>query len=789
MGVNGAARVMIINAYEKAMDKIAEYWKTEIEPVIGGSFEESTGLKPLFYDLWHFPPESTHNFLRELTRDVQQWPKISEAVVAISTNILIPQILEECRDRTDPAKCMELFHHSLSQTVAEITRASILELNTTLRQFQEEHQSTVEEIRSMNEELRTANEEIRASLDEVRQFKDRLELMTNQASDAILVVDASSYQITEANRKAEEIFGWSRSDMIGSSLVRLCPASHLRLLFERLDKLGRGGQIRFDDVPFISRDEREFPVSASIARVQTDEESVYFMILRDILARKQTEEALVRAKEDWENTFDAITDLVMLLDNEHTIVRVNKAAAEALAATKEDLIGRKCYEIIHETSRPIKQCPLTVTINKMKPHTREITIPMIGGTFICATAPMIDREGKTVGFTHTLKDITKSKQLELSFHQAMRMESIATLAGGIAHDFNNLLMGIQGYTSLMMNSLPPTHNHYDMLKRIEASVTSGAELTKQLLGFARKGKYDVKPVSLNEIIRKSLAIFGRARKEIIIGEKYREDLWAIEGDQGQIEQVLLNLYVNAWQAMPAGGELHLETDNLVVTEDVISPLNLDSGKYVRVSVADTGIGMDEKTQQRIFDPFFTTKEMGRGTGLGLASAYGIIKNHGGIITVKSRVGYGTVFTIYLPASDKEITPDIPPGKAEMEKGSETILLIDDQQIVLEVGKELLDALGYNAILARSGHEAVEVYKQRINEIDLVIIDMIMPGMDGGETYDVLKRLNPGIKTILSTGYSIDGDAAEIMKQGVNAFIQKPFSMKDLANKIREVLDK
>ena len=789
MGINGAARVMIIGAYEKAMDKIADYWKTEIEPLIGVNFEESTGLKPLFYDLWHLPPESTHNFLRELTRDVQKWPKISEAVVAIATKILIPQILEECRDKTDPTECMEVFHRSLSQTVAEITKASILELNTMLRQFQEEHQSTVEEIRSMNEELRTANEEIRASLDEVRQFKNRLELMTNQASDAILVVDASSYQIVEANCKAEEFFGWSRAEMIGSSLVRLCPAGYLRLLFERLDKLGSGGQLRFDDIPFITREENEFPVEASIARVQANEESIFFMILRDTLERKRTEQALIRAKEDWENTFDAITDLVMLLDNDHRIVRVNKAAAEALAATKEDLIGRKCYEIIHETSSPIKQCPLTVTINKMRPHTREITIPMIGGTFICATAPMIDGEGKIVGYTHTLKDISKSKQLELSFHQAMRMESIATLAGGIAHDFNNLLMGIQGYTSLMMNSLPPTHHHYDMLKRIEASVTSGAELTKQLLGFARKGKYDVKPVSLNEIIRKSLAIFGRARKEIVIREKYREDLWTIEGDQGQIEQVLLNLYVNAWQAMPAGGELFVETDNHLVTEETTSPLNLESGEYVRLSVRDTGIGMDEKTQQRIFDPFFTTKEMGRGTGLGLASAYGIIKNHGGIINVKSRVGYGTTFSIYLPASDKDITLDLPPAKAEVVKGNETVLLIDDQQIVLDVGKELLDALGYNTVLASSGLDAVEVYKQRMNEIDLVIIDMIMPGMDGGETYDILKRLNPGIKTILSTGYSIDGDAAEIMKQGVNAFIQKPFSMKHLAKKIREVLDK
>ena len=245
------------------------------------------------------------------------------------------------------------------------------------------------------------------------------------------------------------------------------------------------------------------------------------------------------------------------------------------------------------------------------------------------------------------KDITEHRRLEEQLRQSQRMEAIGTLSGGIAHDFNNLLMGIQGRTSLMLMDVGPSHPHFEHLKGIEDYVKSAADLTKQLLGFARGGKYEVKPIDINELIKTGSSMFGRTEKEIKINCKYQKNVWTTEADRGQIEQVLMNLYVNAWQAMPSGGELYLQTENVRLDENDVKPFEIEPGKYVKISVTDTGVGMDEATRQRVFDPFFTTKKMGRGTGLGLASAYGIIKSHGGFINVYSEKGHGTNFKIYL----------------------------------------------------------------------------------------------------------------------------------------------
>ncbi len=387
-----------------------------------------------------------------------------------------------------------------------------------------------------------------------------------------------------------------------------------------------------------------------------------------------------------------------------------------------------------------------------------------------------------------LRDVTEQERLEQQLQQARKMEAIGSLAGGIAHDFNNLLMGIQGNASLMLLHVNTSHPHYEKLKNIEKYVENGADLTKQLLGFARGGKYEVQPTDPNDLVKKSSDMFGRTKKEISIHPKYQEGIWTVEVDRGQIEQVLLNLYVNAWQAMPGGGELYLQTENVMLDEDDVKLYDVALGKYVKISLADTGVGMDETTQRRIFDPFFTTKEMGRGTGLGLASAYGIIQNHGGFINVYSEKGVGTTFNIYLPASEKEVMEDKIVSE-EVLKGTETVLLVDDEEMITEAGGELLAEMGYRVLIARSGKEAIELYKKNREEIDLVILDMIMPVTGGGETYDRLKEANPDTKVLLSSGYSINGEASEILDRGCNGFIQKPFNVKKLSQKIREILDK
>ncbi len=386
------------------------------------------------------------------------------------------------------------------------------------------------------------------------------------------------------------------------------------------------------------------------------------------------------------------------------------------------------------------------------------------------------------------EDITDRKRLEEQLFQSQKMEAIGTLAGGIAHDFNNLLMSILGYTSLMLMDTNTHDPNYEKLKVIEGQVQSGASLTRQLLGFARGGKYEIKATDLNELLAKSADLFGRTKKEIHINKKYAGDLHIVEVDRVQIEQVLLNIFVNAWQAMPEGGTIYLETCNVLIDKTQSGLVPLKPGEYAKISVTDTGVGMSEEVQRRIFEPFFTTKEMGRGTGLGLAAAYGIIKGHGGTINVYSEKGRGTTFNIYLPASKKKLTEDkIVPKKVL--KGTETVLLVDDQETVIAVGKAILHTLGYTVMLATNGNEAIEIYRRNKEKVDIVILDMILPGLGGGETYEELKKINPDVKVILSSGYSVEGQATRILERGCNGFIQKPFNVSDLSKKIREVLDK
>jgi len=385
------------------------------------------------------------------------------------------------------------------------------------------------------------------------------------------------------------------------------------------------------------------------------------------------------------------------------------------------------------------------------------------------------------------EDVTEKLTLEKQLLQAQKFEAIGTLAGGIAHDFNNLLMGIQGRASLMSVDLDPYHSHQEHIKSIEACIRSATDLTMQLLGFARGGKYEVKPININQLVLNSATMFSRTRKEIKIHTKMRQSPLVVEADRSQIEQVLLNMYVNAWQAMPDGGEIYVETSSVVLDDDYCKPYETKPGRYAKVSVTDTGIGMNEDTRRQIFDPFFTTKQKSRGTGLGLASAYGIIKNHGGIITVYSERNHGTTFNIYLQISEKEIYPEIATEGA-MLKGSETILLVDDEDIIIDVGQAMLKKLGYRVVISKSGLEAIEKIKDFGNKIDLVIIDLIMPGMDGGKTFDRIREIHPQMPVLLSSGYAINSQAREILQRGCNGFIQKPFNIAELSQKIGNIVE-
>jgi PAS domain S-box-containing protein len=518
---------------------------------------------------------------------------------------------------------------------------------------------------------------------------------------------------------------------------------------------------------------------------------------KEAAERKKAEAALRESEERYRTLFDIVSDFIYTHDLKGHFLTVNRGAAQTLGYACEDLIGQSISNFMLPEYRQSFYDDYLQEIRKQGFFNGVTAYVAKDGSkhYIEYRSILVRQKGEKSYVSGTGRDITERilsrrevNKLEQQLQQAQKMEAIGTLAGGIAHDFNNLLMGILGNTSLMLLDVDDNDPKYERLKTIEEHVRLGADLTKQLVGFARGGKYEARPTDINELIKRSSGMFGRTKKEITIHTKYQKNIWTVKVDQGQIEHVLFNLYVNAWQAMTGPGHLYLETENIMLDENYGKLYTVKPGRYVKISITDTGVGMDKETQQRIFEPFFTTKEMGRGTGLGLASVYGIIKNHEGYINVYSEKNEGTTFKIYLPVSEKGVLGE--KNLPEMiVKGTETLLLVDDEDIIINVGKEMLKALGYEVLVARGGKEAIEIYTNNRDKVSMVILDMIMPDMGGGDTYDRLKEITPDIKVLLSSGYSINEKANEILERGCNGFIQKPFDLRDLSGKIRGILGK
>ena len=519
----------------------------------------------------------------------------------------------------------------------------------------------------------------------------------------------------------------------------------------------------------------------------------------EIGQRLQTELELGENQDKYRIILESIEEGYFETDLRGNIIFFNDATSRILGWRRSELPGMNVrqytsrdtaqelfikFKEVYRTGKPCKVIEFEIIRKDHKKRYIEMSISLVQNP-----------EGKPQGFRGIGRDATdrrwannERQRLEDKLQQVQRLEAIGTLAGGIAHDFNNLLMGIMGNVELLLISLDVTDPRYENARTIKRCVRSGADLTRQLLGYARGGKYFVKPTNLNDIIRTSSTMFGRTKKETQVFCDYQEDIWTVEVDRSQIEQIMVNLYLNSWQAMGYSGTIHVRTENIILDKDFVRPYEVLPGRFVKVSVADTGTGMDQEIQKRVFEPFFTTKEMGKGTGMGLSSAFGIVKNHNGIIHFKSTLGKGTTFFIYLPASDRPAEIDTS-AQENIRMGSETILIVDDEDHVLDACKTMLNRLGYSTILAQNGKEAVEIFQKENTIIDLIILDIIMPEMDGLTAYEHLKKIKPDVKVILASDYSITDNVKEIVDKGCDEFIQKPFSLSQISQITRALLDR
>lgn len=650
-----------------------------------------------------------------------------------------------------------------------------------------ENQSLILGIARDITERRRAEELLRQSEEKYRTLLDAIEIgfyETDLKGNLVFVNDT-----------IQKHLGYSAEELLGMNYRGYADEQDVNTIYKAFNTVYRTGQADKGFVCNVITKEgarKTIEFTGSLVRDAHGKPIGFRGLSKDITARRQAEEQLRRSEEKYRTLFEESKDVISITTPEGRLLDINPAGVQLFgASSKEELLKLNVAQYIY--ADPTEREKLAKAIDEhgfVKDH--EVVMKSRSGNllnFLLTATAVCDDNGNIVAYRGIMHDVTEKKHLEQQLFQAQKMESIGTLAGGIAHDFNNLLGGILGYASFMKTKMSNDHKFFSYVDTIERSAMRAAELTSQLLGFARGGKYDTKPVNLNDIVRETLKIIGRTfDKSIEIKTHLAGKLPVVEADATQIQQVLMNLCVNALDAMPVGGELTIGTELAILTDDYVrTHLGAKRGSYVVLSVTDTGIGMDKETMKKIFDPFFTTKEKGKGTGLGLAMVYGVIKNHGGSVRVYSEPGAGSTFKVYLPANG------VPEAKERFATrrprgGNELVLLVDDEEAIRSLARDTLESFGYRVLLAENGKEAIEIYRLYKDTIGLVILDMVMPTLGGRETFLKLKELNPNVRALLSTGYSQNGKAKEILDSGVMGFVQKPYQVEELLQKMRTVLD-
>lgn len=623
--------------------------------------------------------------------------------------------------------------------------------------------------------------------------EDYFKNIFNTVREAILILD-ENMRVLSANRSFFNIFKVDFANTIGSLLYDLGNGQwsipHLRVLLE--DILPKNDTIDDYEIEhnFESIGHKTMLLNACKITEKKNELPIILLAIEDITARKRLEYLLTESEERYRRLFETASDGIVLLEkSKGNIINANPATEKMLGYSEKECIGKNLQDI--GVSLDMSDFPTIMqSLNKSGIiNYDDVQVKTKSGRYIDTDIYMVDRARLA---QCNIREVTERKKLEEQLRQAQKMEAVGLLAGGIAHDFNNILTAIMGYGYLLQTNMTSDDPLRENVDKILVSAVKAAEVTHSLLAFSSKQRLNPKPININAMMKRIEKLLSRLiGEDILLSTNFTDKDVVSMADASQIEQVLLNLAMNARDAMPHGGHLTLETQLVEVDDTFIRVHGYgEPGMFAVIAVSDTGSGMGKETMDKIFEPFFTTKEVGKGTGLGLAMSYGIIKQHRGYINVYSEPEKGTTFRIYLPAikSTEEgiVEAAIEPLPSH---GNETILVAEDDSELRKLFSLVLQEYGYKVILAKDGEEAIRKFIKNKDKIQLVMLDMIMPKRSGKEVYDRIKEMRPDMKTLFSSGYTADRmDNDRTLKEGFN-FIMKPVLPKNLLKKIREVLDK
>jgi PAS domain S-box-containing protein len=625
------------------------------------------------------------------------------------------------------------------------------------------------------------------------------------ANDAFVGIDTSG-RITDWNRQAEAVFGWSREEALGQPLAEtIIPPQHREAHLEGLRRFLETGEgplfYRRIEISALHRQGHEFPVEVTIWPVRVGRTHRFCAFVQDITRRRRTEEALHQSREELaaserrlRTIIEAEPECVKLLDLEGRVLEMNQAGLAMIEAQSlEQVAGQSVYPFVAPEHRRDFRA---LTEGAFAGREGQLEFEAVGlkGTrrwLDTHVVPLRDSQDRITAALGITRDVTERKRLEAQLLQAQKLEAVGRLAGGVAHDFNNLLTVISGYCELLLRRLQAADPGHAGLQEIQRAADRGSSLVRQLLAFSRKQVLEPKVLDLNAVVNGLEQMLGR-----LIGEDvelvFRLDpgLGQVRADPGQLEQVLVNLAVNARDAMPQGGRLLIETRNADLDPPyAANHLGAKPGAYVLLEVTDTGVGMDEETQAHVFEPFFTTKEPGQGTGLGLATVYGIVVQSEGYISVYSELGKGTSFKIFLPRLEAALEAAVQEEAPQFSRGVETVLLVEDEKPLRELTRVLLREAGYTVLEAGQGEEALQVAARHPGPLHLLVTDMVMPGMGGRELAERLSALHPDLKVLYISGYSPEVVTRQGSLEPGRLFLQKPFKAASLLLKVREALDR